>query len=842
MNGKLGKSKILLCLLIFSFVFVFIYSFITPYLANSLLPTQEVSLSVNGYNEFTPYDEYGIIYSLNETGDFSESYYTYWAYNGSNWDGIDGIVQPGWDMGWMDNTSNYFNYSWQGQDASGYAKGQNITYEFDTPIPMEVLTGIKIRYDCLFKIQDYHYPSSRHYFEEAYLLYQDGGSHTFSPMYNGCYWDGSMDFGTAQGYGSKNSSDFYPNEFRSFDFPYAQQSSGRTAIGVTNLHRIDSFFYSDANWYNIILYETQCYGYRPVFDDLNWYETVKQGQNQFIYTDIHYNASYSDVTLYLEFLESGNGQIIALQDEWTLDDRYFIDMRMNITGTYLFKIGVKDAMGQEWNTTTQYFFVSDYPIDSYLSVYSLIDGFPVDPNFKIYLGLDDQIELFNFRSYFGVWSRIYGTSNVTASLIDNYIEFSTESNGIKSNFTTNQSYDTLYYSSLLFQCKVFNVSELVVIYNPFFFEKDYHLEFNESDYGVWFEIEIPFHFWNIYSNFTNDGLYQLGFWIDNGTCQIANVRLGRHFAVNKSLNGSSSLILRNLDGGTYFDNYSFPLDQNFETFYFQYFSNDTNMDLYYYNSSGEYFLDNLDNETSLSSYYHVWNSSMEGLYFNVSSVTNLTAYIVNIEVYTNISYRLVSIENRQLPTALSFDSEEETLVILDYFNNTLYRELISYLPFIDVGLSITTLTLTNNEEVPLYYTIVRGLGTEIEILIPASSSVDIRIFTTSYRVYVRNLALEQLYVRDFSPNQAENVIISYGTRQSFSIPQTNIFTLLFEFFFLNGIVGYFWFFLLILAIGLFLWDVAISKIINYFRKRKKKTKKTKKSIRKSIIESFGSVY
>jgi hypothetical protein len=142
---------------------------------------------------------------------------------------------------------------------------------------------------------------------------------------------------------------------------------------------------------------------------------------------------------------------------------------------------------------------------------------------------------------------------------------------------------------------------------------------------------------------------------------------------------------------------------------------------------------------------------------------NGTAYIPN-------PYRLISDANRQSANNLTFCQAYETLAILDFFNNILFRQLVAYRSYLDEPIPIETVSFINNYDFPIILTIKRGLGVEINNVLAAHSSWSVRLFATEYSVYVRNLHMQLLDLTYIRGNNSSLVIIDLGLTQEFTIP------------------------------------------------------------------------
>jgi hypothetical protein len=261
-------------------------------------------------------------------------------------------------------------------------------------------------------------------------------------------------------------------------------------------------------------------------------------------------------------------------------------------------------------------------------------------------------------------------------------------------------------------------------------------------------------------------------------------------------------------------------------------NNMTLYQFYTYNySAGEFYLNQSSNytDTLLSSCFYnatqfclrfVANSTIE--YTLNYSITLEREYyeIWNCTSYSADDYRLISEGNRQNPNNLVFEQWYETLAIVDFFGNVLYRKLTLYSNFTDIGLPIFTLTVVNNHNYTIYSQIERGLGVYLVYVVPPESSISARIFATNYRVEIRNLELQLLNVTSVSSNSSKQVVVTVGERQDINAPVPDIWAILRHFFF-----GTWYGILLFLFVVTSTITLFIDTALNITRRQKKKKRK-----------------
>jgi len=298
-------------------------------------------------------------------------------------------------------------------------------------------------------------------------------------------------------------------------------------------------------YHNILrayLWNLRFEGLLPEIANITYDTVIKQSEMSVFSADIYNFDSSKDVNITYQYLDTSNNLENEMESSWTSNSLYFDEISFSINGNYRFFIQALNA----WNNFTLsdwiYFSVGDYPQSSYLSLFSSLDGFPLKAqNYKTYLGFDEEQSLVNFRTYYGNWTQIYATSNMTATFIDDYIEFNATNNGLKTLMEDGQIFDTQIYNTLLFNAKFSQNSKIVIIYNPEFYEKDYHIDINSTEEDVWLNISIPFFYFNQYQNVTNDLLAEIGFWITNGSVQLSNIRIAQHYLKSWQIEGSSYL-------------------------------------------------------------------------------------------------------------------------------------------------------------------------------------------------------------------------------------------------------------------------------------------------------------
>lgn len=309
------------------------------------------------------------------------------------------------------------------------------------------------------------------------------------------------------------------------------------------------------------------------------------------------NASIASIQVVSEW---GGFVDINLYKSWEMPTLWLNSTQFMFEGYYSYHYALRNS----WNITTYtdaFVFRITYdtfPKHSYLSLYNLLSGFPLaSKDFKIFLGDPDSRDLINFRSYFGNWSQLNSNGIVNASLItdgvlgmnesiDNYINISAYHNGLASPFENGMIYNTTTWTVLEFQVKVFQPTWIVIIYNPVLWEKDFYLEFTEGQIGYWFDVQIPFFNFTTYVDITHNLLYELGWWIENATILLANIRVAAYYSWNGSAYIENSYRLCALENRQEPDDLVF--DSPIETICIQDFFNNT---LYYADVAYTPFLD-----------------------------------------------------------------------------------------------------------------------------------------------------------------------------------------------------------------------------------------------------------
>jgi hypothetical protein len=222
---------------------------------------------------------------------------------------------------------------------------------------------------------------------------------------------------------------------------------------------------------------------------------------------------------------------LDLASDWTYQFHYFGITQLHNVILYRYYY----VASNEWGiaTTSPLCFLSimehPFPQIASLNLYSTIDGLGLDTNLlQYYFGDSEEISCVDFNTYYGAWSKLYA-SNLSAQFIDNYLQFNTTNNGLKTTFKDMATIDTLDYNVLLFECQVFNPMWLVAIFNPSLHMNDnYYYQFNTSNVGNWYNVIIPFFNFTNYWSYSTD-LGEIGFWISSGRINIANIRVAHYY-------------------------------------------------------------------------------------------------------------------------------------------------------------------------------------------------------------------------------------------------------------------------------------------------------------------------
>lgn len=798
--------------------------------------------------------------------------------------------------------------------------------------------------------------------------------------------------------------------------------NGHVFSGVfqTGKNLYELFYYAYMYWpslgdYDIFAcYQEDYYGYTPRI--WNWTTPATYIQ-KYVPTTFATFSQLSEDTYCLFYYQGGGTLALHLLLDWTTPHRYYNVTSFPTNGIYSCVYWAVNAWGNSTSSPTLYFTVIEetFPKTAYLSLFNLITGFPLqEKDFKIYLGQPDSRECINFRSYYGSWAPLNYLNLVNASLTDNFIQIEADHNGLRSPFENGMIYDTTVWNTLQFQVKAFQPTWLVILYNPALWEKDFYLYLDAAKVGYWFDVSIPFFNFTTYVDITHDLLYELGFWVENATILLANIRVSQsyipsyaiwnqnctlaetHFDVeghikeNIAIAGNQTIQLIPAYNATYnFENdiigtapngwavsgggwtkvtqESNPhhnivilndtsssnyceiantfasqmngtvelwlkvvnptkttvvqLSQNAFTgvyirilngkwqayvggmtgwvnmtgcmvngwthvritftcttngydglaqYYWNVYINGTQYGSYplqntlaslnkiylytdysetnnkisidcvdyswtggwyrnrnmlqyitggadgwyqspiydlgiakrYYACSLHYAINQINISSDILLQYRIssdnvsWNAwsipitvnttinSDIARYFQFKVLmyssyfadrqcywVNLTYRLENSTVtYTMNPYRLCSLANRQNPNNLIFYSPVETLVVQDFFNNTLFYGDVVYAPFVDIGLPLMTFTFYNWANYTILIRIYRGLSTYIEVAVPPNVAVTEQVFCTNYRVWIATQTMQQLWVTYVSSNRTRNIIIPWGYAQNITFP------------------------------------------------------------------------
>jgi hypothetical protein len=581
-----------------------------------------------------------------------------------------------------------------------------------------------------------------------------------------------------------------------------------------------------------------------------WNYTDYTGLAKQIDTDIQFNTFARNCSLaQCHFLTTWSTTYdLDLIDDWTYQYHFYNLMQFHNTILYRYYYVASNEWGVATVSTLCFLSIMEHPFPqtATLALYSTIDGLGEDTNqFQYYMGDSEEISCVDFHTYYGNWSKLY-SSNLSAQFIDNYLQFNTTNNGLKTTFEDMAVIDTLDYNVLLFECQVFNPMWVVAIFNPSLHMSDnYYYQFNASNVGNWYSVIIPFFNFTNYWSYSTD-LGELGFWISSGRINIANIRVAHYYDMHGNTITYSNQTITVTNGYYQAFNYdnkyqygTFPntriLDSVFWTmqtnkaaippypFTFSYFEmnlSDIFADFLAFTFVGEASIPTSGSTGNISIFNWVsglydllwsgiantivtrykvlanamdyvnatgfckvkgfsgygfsggaWQSNFACDYFSITTVT----LPINVTYYTADSYRLISPINAANPDALVFNQPTETLAILDFFNNTIWRGEITYAGwspnvYIPIGLPMTTLYCINYENYSVVVDVQRGLGVYLQLVVPPNSMIPVRIFSTSYLVTIRNLEMILLNITSVSCNHSKTVTVIIGKPQSFDIP------------------------------------------------------------------------
>lgn len=488
------------------------------------------------------------------------------------------------------------------------------------------------------------------------------------------------------------------------------------------------------------------HGYKPEISNIEYESNVKVGEIAYFTADLDYIATTLNQTITFQYVSTGNLNEQTLETDWIGDNRYFKQMTFSTKGIYNFIITAQN----EWNYTLSSvytFYVGDYPQSSYLSLFSNLDGFPLESkDFKVYLGTDEEQSIVNFRDYHGSWSQLTMSSTVNASLIDDYIKFSANQNGLKTNLEGAATIDTQTYNTLLFNAKVTNNTKLVVIFNPDVYEKDYYVNFYQNMTDLWYAIEIPFFLFNQYNNATGDLLYQIGFWIQNATIQISNIRAATHYDQTYlqeavlQLNMSDSVVTNNLDSQNYLNNSILTFNSNQNIFNYS-----ANYTTGFNNSFATFNNISIDsNKTIALEWNNISDVLLNQSYSNVTSL-NLTPSTYSFGLDFNTTYyKSMTIENT---------------------NNTNYFYVPFQIEFIETG---DNCYKTNGDNIALRVFEKNATIDYIEL----DFTLENEILGGTGNNYIQSVDI--WLELSFSPLESKTIILAYNNTEGYDHGFTNI--------------------------------------------------------------------
>lgn len=235
--------------------------------------------------------------------------------------------------------------------------------------------------------------------------------------------------------------------------------------------------------------------------------------------------------------------------------------------------------------------------------------------------------------------------------------------------------------------------------------------------------------------------------------------------------------------------------------------------------------------------FHESNFTSIRLNFTLYNPTNWTEIksidIKRFEIINLVEYRLESIANRQDYHFITFDYNQETLLIVDFAGRDIYREKVNYSEYIDIYLNIAEITLINNSNKTIFFIFQLSITSEIWYGVGPYSQRNIMMLEGDYLIKISDneTILNMRAVSITSTNKSsiyyeENVTISDDNPWYYT--GNRLLDLLLDFFvyiFGDGFWPWGFIFILIIIIAV------VYEIIRYYsKKQKKKIEKERKKV------------
>lgn len=274
------------------------------------------------------------------------------------------------------------------------------------------------------------------------------------------------------------------------------------------------------------LYDETYNGYSPCIKNWEIHPFNMKINQPHFFAGEFYNKSNQEIQF--QFVETGNEKVIKLNPDWTQNNFYSTNTSFYRTGIYSYRYVAINGWGVATFTPEYQIFVHafEYPQTSYLNVRSYEYRDVPETLFYVYLGIDETETLFDFRNKWGDWQPL---GNVDWAFGYERITFNCSNGGIKSNFNhiaVGRQYN-LQNLTLTFDVRTLQ-DRLVLIVNPQSYDMDYLLYINESYQGKWVTIRIPFFMFQNFDS-ANGWINALGFYSNNGTYELANIKLSNYY-------------------------------------------------------------------------------------------------------------------------------------------------------------------------------------------------------------------------------------------------------------------------------------------------------------------------
>lgn len=560
-----------------------------------------------------------------------------------------------------------------------------------------------------------------------------------------------------------------------------------TTAKTLNYIKLKCYSAGDINT-TVKIYDEIYKGYAPNITSYQTYTSVNLNFPQYFYVES--DSSNTPQYLVLQYILTGNSKSIAMQQDWTQNNYFYTNYTLYREGVYLINYIVYNSWGIYTTTPgfTVYAQMQAYPAESYLNIRAYEYYDVPETLFYVYLGQLESETLFDFRERFGNWQSL---GNVSWGYGYERIGFIGNPGGIKSDFAHIAPGRQYLLQNLTLEFDVrapANLSSaLVIILNPTKYDYDYLLNLSAEYRNVWVTVRIPIYMFQVFPSAGNT-VGELGFYTGSELYELANIKLSTYHFSTMFINYTTQSYQTTQGNATLrycYINISNSVQMaQYEELSFWYNFSDARANLYlqFYNGTWHTIANltstpltyGLGNHSATTRFWQYWqnitlnnNYTKIRLYFTLKSPTgpmeNVTVQVKRIELINLSSYRLESEVNRQRYDILTFDYQQETLLIVDFAGREVYRKLHNYSRYIDLYLNIAEISLENNLNYTCWF-IFDSRGVELAYGVPAQSTRTIHLLLDDYWVKITRDNLTILEMRQVSITSTNKTTIKIGVK------------------------------------------------------------------------------